>query len=600
MERLKKLLYLLSWRERKQALYLLFLSIIIAVVDAAGVASIMPFMAVMSDPEVITKNSLLNQAYEYFNFSNERDFLVFLGSSLFCLLIGSLFLKGIGTYLTLKFTRLREYTIGKKLYSRYLQQDYSYFVSRHSAEIHKIILSEVAVVVTSGIAPLLTIISQGIVVFVLIVMLIFVDWKIALISGFSFSMIYGLLFYATNKLVIREGIGRANANNDRFMSLSEQAGALKEIKLKGLEHNYIERFSAPAKKYAYHLANGLAISQLPRFALEALIFGGLIVASLWVGGTSSSAIPVIALYAFAGYRLMPALQQIYTSVTQLRLVDAPLNSLYQDLTTLPVRPEHDIKYNKDAEEHTSSSLLYEIEFQNITFNYPGSDASALKSIDLRIKRGDLVGLVGLTGSGKTTLVDLLLGLFDPTDGKVLVNGSQREVNSLKNWSKNFSYVPQDIFIADDTIRSNIAFGIPPENIDDHAVKKAAKLASLDEFIMSLPKKYETVLGERGGKLSGGQKQRVGIARALYSNPDLLVMDEATSALDTITERQISESIKNIAKDITVVIVAHRMSTIMNCNKIYLLENGEISGSGSFKELVNTNKKFKELARAGVS
>ena len=594
MERINKLLYLLSERERKQAFYLMLLSVIIAVVDAAGVASIMPFMAVMSDPEVISTNPFLSQAYAYFAFSNERDFLVFLGSALFCLLIGSLLLKGIGTYLTLKFTRLREYSIGKKLYRRYLEQNYSYFVSRHSAEINKIILSEVAVVVTSGLAPLLTIISQGIVVLVLITMLIFVDWKIAIISGLTFSVIYGLLFYATNKLVVREGMGRAQANNKRFMSLSESAGALKEIKLKGFEFNYIERFSAPAKKYANHLANGLAISQLPRFALEALIFGGLILASLWVGGTSSSAIPIIALYAFAGYRLMPALQQIYTSVTQLRLVDAPLNSLYQDLTTLPQR---EVTYEEDSN-YGSSYSISSIAFQNISFKYPGSDVFALRSLDLKIERGDVVGLVGLTGSGKTTLVDLLLGLFDPTDGEVLINGLRREDNSLKRWRNSVAYVPQDIFIADETLRSNIAFGVSPENINDDAVLRATKLACLDEFVMSLPEKYETILGERGGKLSGGQKQRVGIARALYTNPDLLVMDEATSALDTITERQISESIKNIAKDITVVIVAHRMSTIMSCDKIYLLENGVITASGSYQELVETNKKFKELTRAG--
>ncbi|MDB9997744.1 ABC transporter ATP-binding protein/permease [Gammaproteobacteria bacterium] len=594
MERIHKLLYLLSERERRQAFSLLLLSVFIAVVDAAGVASIMPFMAVMTDPEVITRNPILSEVYEYFAFSSEMDFLVFLGTGLFSLLIGSLILKAIGTYLTLKFTRLREYTIGRKMYSRYLEQNYSYFVSRHSAEINKIILSEVAVVVTSGLAPLLTIVSQGIVVFVLITMLIFVDWQIAIISGLALSVIYGLLFYATEKLVMREGAGRAEANNKRFMSLSESAGALKEIKLKGFENSYIERFSFPAKKYANHLANGLAISQLPRFALEGLIFGGLILASLFLVGSGSSAISLIALYAFAGYRLMPALQQIYACITQLRLVDVPLNSLYHDLTSLPARPVCD----EDAVEHDSSSSISSLEFQNVSFKYPGSDAFALKSLDLKIERGDLIGLVGLTGSGKTTLVDLILGLFDPTDGEILVNGLLREDNFLKRWSQSVAYVPQDIFIADETLKRNIAFGIPAEDINDDAVKKAAKLASLDEFVMSLPEKYETVLGERGGKLSGGQKQRVGIARALYTSPNLLVMDEATSALDTITERQISDSIKRIAKDITVVIVAHRMSTIMSCKKIYLLEGGKISASGSFDELVQANKKFGELARAG--
>ena len=594
MERIHKLLYLLSEQERRQGVFLLLLSVVIAIVDAAGVASIMPFMAVMSDPGVITTNRLLFQVYEYFTFSSEREFLVFLGTFLFCLLIGSLALKGMGTYFTLKFTRLREYTIGRKLYSRYLEQNYSYFVSRHSAEIHKIILSEVAVVVTSGLAPMLTIISQGFVVFALIIMLIFVDWRIAIISGLAFSIIYGLLFYTTNKWVVREGIGRAEANNKRFMSLSESAGALKEIKLKGLEYNYIERFSVPAQKYANHLANGLAISQLPRFAIEGLIFGGLIIASLWFVGSNSSAVPIIALYAFAGYRLMPALQQIYASITHLRLVDVPLNNLHNDLTSLPTRSVS----NRGLFVHDSSNSISSLEFRNVSFMYPGSNAFALRSLDLKIERGDLIGFVGLTGSGKTTLVDLLLGLFDPTGGEVLINDTLRQDNFLKHWGQNIAYIPQDIFIADETLRRNIAFGVPAENINDNAVKRASELACLDEFVMNLPEKYETVLGERGGKLSGGQKQRVGIARALYTNPSLLVMDEATSALDTITERQINDSIKNISKNLTVVVVAHRISTIKSCNKIYLLEGGKISASGSFKELVQTSEKFRELAGAG--
>jgi ABC-type multidrug transport system fused ATPase/permease subunit len=272
----------------------------------------------------------------------------------------------------------------------------------------------------------------------------------------------------------------------------------------------------------------------------------------------------------------------------------PLNSLYHDLTTLPARHVCD----EEVVEHDSSSSISSLEFRNISFMYPGSDVFALRSLDLKVERGDLIGLVGLTGSGKTTLVDLLLGLLEPTDGEVLVNDKLRGDDSLKRWSKSVAYVPQDIFIADETLRHNIAFGVPAKYINDEAVKRAAELACLDEFIMSLPEKYETVLGERGGKLSGGQKQRVGIARALYTNPNLLVMDEATSALDTITERQISDSIKNIAKNVTVVVVAHRMSTIMSCDKIYLLESGKISASGSFKELVQTSEKFRELAGAG--
>ena len=523
-EKIIKLLHLLDKKEKNQALALMILSTFIALLDTAGVASVMPFLTVMSDKTMINKNEFLNLLYTNFNFSNETDFLFFLGVFFLILLFSTLILKTLATFLFLRFTRMREYTIGRKLYARYLSQNYEFFVNRHSAGISKTILSEIALIVTSGLVPLFTIFSQMVVVISLTTLLVIMEWRVALISGLVLTFVYGALFVITNKLVTKTGLGRANANNKRFIALSEALGALKEIKLKGLEGAYIQRFADPAIKYAAHLANGLAISQLPRFVLEALIFGGLIISILWYSANShdtNKVVPIIALYAFAGYKLMPALQQIYGAITLLRLVDAPLNAIFDDFVSLEER-----RYKFDTVIHTPLNEIKNIELKKIYYSHPESGDYALTDVSLKIESGDLVGIVGSTGAGKTTLADILLGLLKPTHGEIFFNGVNLKNCSSENLSKLISYVPQDIFISDETIKQNIAFGIHPDEIDDEEVIRAAKLACIHDFILGLPAAYETVLGERGGKLSGGQKQRIGIARALYSSPNLLVMDEA--------------------------------------------------------------------------
>jgi ABC-type multidrug transport system fused ATPase/permease subunit len=297
-------------------------------------------------------------------------------------------------------------------------------------------------------------------------------------------------------------------------------------------------------------------------------------------------LPIISLYAFAGYRLMPSIQQIYVSISQLRYIGSSLDSLYEDLKIISLT-----NFDKNTK---ALSFKQNISLNNLSFSYPDSNREDLKNINLKIPANTTVGIVGSTGSGKTTLVDVILGLFDAKVGSLQVDDQIININNKRSWQKCIGYVPQQIFLADDTIEANIAFGTKYENIDIQKIKKVSKIANLHEFIVNeLPLKYKTTVGERGIRLSGGQRQRIGIARALYQSPKLLILDEATNALDNLTEQVVMEAVHNVGKKITIILVAHRLSTVKKCDTIFLIEKGELKGQGNFEKLISTSKQFKE-------
>jgi ABC-type multidrug transport system fused ATPase/permease subunit len=594
MQTLKKLLDLLTPHERKRAGLLLGMILVMALLDMLGVASIMPFMAVLANPELVETNTILKTAYAAsinFGVDTPEQFLFTLGIGVFVLLVGSLAFKALTTYAQLRFTLMREYSIGKRLVEGYLHQSYSWFLNRHSADLGKTILSEVSTVIGHGVTPIMNLIAHGAVAIALLTLLIVMDPKLALIVGLTLSAAYGLIFKTTSGLLARMGTERVKVNQERFTAVSEAFGAAKEVKVGGLEHAYIQRFAEPAQTYARHQASAQVISQLPRFALEAIAFGGMLLVMLYLmaqSGSFASALPIIALYAFAGYRLMPALQQIYGALTSLRFAGPALDALHQDLMSLqPPGPNT---------QQPAMPLTQAITLNNIVYRYPNAATPALKGISLSIPAKSTVGLVGATGSGKTTTVDLVLGLLDAQEGTLAIDGQPITEHNKRAWQRAIGYVPQQIYLADDTVAANIAFGIGPEQIDQAAVERAAKIANLHEFVTSdLPQGYATTVGERGVRLSGGQRQRIGIARALYHNPQVLILDEATSALDNLTEQAVMEAVHNLGQEITIILIAHRLSTVKDCDQIFLLEKGELKAQGRFEELTQASERFRAMA-----
>ncbi len=596
MSLIKKIYSILSPDEKKRGVIVLFMILIMAFLDMLGVASIMPFMAVVSNPEVVDSNLILNSAYnlsQQFGVESIDDFMFLLGIAVFLILVFTLSFKALTVYLETRFCVMREYSIGKRLVEGYLNKPYSWFLMRNSADLGKNILSEVNQVIANALIPIMNIIAQSAVSIALLLLLIIVEPFLALSIGLILGITYALIFGVTKNLLSRIGKERLENNEARYVAVNESFGAAKEVKIGGLEQFYTERFSSPAETYAKSLATANITGQLPRFALELVVFGGMLIVILFLmnqNGDFSSAVPVMSLYALAGYRLMPSLQGIYTSVTQLRFATAALDSILVELKDIQSEPNlvNDIVDAKFG-------LFKKITLKNVSYSYPNEDQPAIKNINLSISSESKVGFVGSTGGGKTTTVDLILGLLEPQVGTLEVDDKIIDGKNIKVWQSIIGYVPQNIYLSDDSIIANIAFGVSSEDIDYDSVERVAKIANLHEFIINkLPKKYQTKIGERGIRLSGGQRQRIGIARALYRNPRLLVLDEATSALDNLTEQAVMDAVNNLDKDITVIMIAHRLSTVKECDTIFFLEDGKLTGKGSFEELLKSNKSFQEM------
>jgi len=566
-----------------------------ALLDAIGIASVLPFITVLTNPELIQTNLILNKIYQVtwiFGVENSQQFILFFGIFIFIFLAVSLAFKIIVIYAQIKFVYLQEHTIGKKLIEGYLHQPYNWFLNRNSADVGKTVLSEVQKIVEIGIYPMMELIARGAVALVIIILLFLVDAKLALITGFILGGAYWIIFHLIKKFATRTGTVRLENNRLRFKWIGEAFGAIKQVKLGGLEKYYIKRFSDYTKNYAQSVASSHIIYQLPRFILEAIAFGGVMLIILYLmiqTGTFTNALPIVSLYVFAAYRLMPALQQIYGSLTQLTFVGPSLDKVYDDLRNL--------KPFDLSQAHYILSFKNKITLKNVYYNYPNVSRPTLKNINLSISAKSTVGFVGSTGSGKTTIVDIILGLLEPLKGTLEIDGSVITKKNLRAWQSCVGYVPQDIYLIDDTVASNIAFGVNCDDVNQQALETASKIANLHDFIMEeLPHQYKTIVGERGIRLSGGQRQRIGIARALYRNPQILILDEATSALDNQTEKAVMDAVNNLSKNITIILIAHRLTTVKNCDIIFLLDKGELKGRGTFDELIKVNDQFRENAK----
>jgi len=592
----KKILYFLTSKEKKHAALLLIMVLIMALIDMIGVASIMPFIAVLTNPGIIETNSILNTIFKasyIIGIENHTDFIFTLGIVVFGLLVFSLSFKALTTYIQLHFIQIIEYKIGKRLMESYLHQPYSWFLNRNSADLGKSIISEVGFVTGQALLPALILISQSIVSVFLIVLLILVNLKLTLIIALIIVAAYWLIFKGSSKFLNKIGEERVKANEMRFKAISEAFGASKEVKFGRLEKIFIRKFSKNAKLFAKHQAISSIIGQLPRYFIEAIAFGGMILLMLYIivqSGSFINAIPTISLFAFAGYRLMPSVQQIYAASTTIKFSIPAIDKLYDDFNSLNKfttnQNKDNIKFNKN------------ICLNNVSYNYPNSSKSALRNFNLTIPAKKTIGIVGTTGSGKTTAVDIILGLLEPQKGTLIVDDLLITNTNCRSWQSLIGYVPQHIYLTDDTVASNIAFGVDLKEINQGQVDKVSKIANLHDFVISdLPSQYQTIVGERGIRLSGGQRQRIGIARALYHNPKILIFDEATSALDNYTEKTLMEDINKINKDqLTIILIAHRINTLKDCDLIYQLEKGEIVRQGTFNELFDINNQMRPISK----
>ena len=468
---------------------------------------------------------------------------------------------------------------------------YAFFVQRNSASFNKTLLNECQEVIRGVIEPLLNVGAKILVVGAIIGLLVAMDPMLAIVVVLLVGGSYGALYVAVKKKQRQLGIDRVAANRERFKITGEAFTGIKDVKVLQREHSFVGQFRPASLQFSKAMASNSVIAKVPRYFFEAMAFGGIVLIVLYflnAGQGIAQILPVLSLYAFAGYRLMPELQQLFQAAAQIRFNRAALDDLTNDLAT--------IETGSISQPNTDVQAFHKvIEVKNVTYTYPGSAQPALDGIDLRIEKNQTVGLVGASGSGKTTLVDLLLGLYEPDCGCIQVDGIRLDNQTIGSWRKQVGYVPQQIFLTDDSIAANIAFGIPTLEIDMSRVRRAAGIAHLDEFIESLSDDYRTIVGERGVRLSGGQRQRIGIARALYHDPEVLVMDEATSALDGATESAVMEAINELSGRKTIILIAHRLTTVQQADVIWVLEKGQIDRVGSYDLLMSQSERFRALA-----
>ena len=589
-----KILDLLSPQERRRAWLLLGMILVMALLDVVGVASIMPFMAVLANPQVVETNAYLAATYAALGFTATESFLFFLGVMVFVALVLSISFKALTTWALTHFTQMRNYSLSMRLVAGYLHQPYEWFLNRHSADLGKNVLVEVQQVISGALIPLMQSLAQGAVVLAILALLLAVDPLLALYLGLGLGIAYGGIYAALRRRLTRAGKARLAANLGRFQILTEAFGGIKDVKIGGLEKVFLDRFDAPAYLFARTQVTAIVIGQMPRHALEIIAFGGMLLVVLYLMRTAQGlqgALPIIALYVLAGYRLIPALQHFYAYITQLRFSGPALDSLHQDLRQLASAPTPS-RYGAPL------ALTQAITLANLSYRYPQAARPAVHHLTLDIPARATVGLVGTTGSGKTTTVDIILGLLPPQAGQLLIDGVPLTAINCRAWQGSLGYVPQQIYLADDSVAANIAFGIPPDRIDQGAVERAARIAKLHDFVtQELPQGYATLVGERGVRLSGGQRQRIGIARALYHQPQVLILDEATSALDNLTEQAVMDAVHALGHEITIILIAHRLSTVRECDRIYLLDKGRLAGQGTYEELLAANAHFRVMAQA---
>ncbi len=571
---------------------MLFLALVImALLQVIGIASILPFMQLVAEPETITENQYLRNFYYWLGLHTDRSRLIGTGFSVVVLLtLGNAF-SAFTVWLQHKFAWQIAHNVSIRLLHNYLRCPYEYFLNNSVSELLNKTTVEAMRLTTEVLIPIIELAARSLIVLVIFALLLWVDPKLAVIVLGILGVSYLLIYRVSRKLLSRLGEERIAANEGLLKYLTEVLSGIKTVRVYGAESFFYERYKKISSRLIRIHPLVYIIAQTPRYLIEVLAFGGILGITLYLlitSGDVKSLIPILTLYALAGYRLLPALQKAFAAAASLRHSMPTVDKIFHDLQLEPV-------YQSLEKSHQHLPLLQnQIQVNNLGFGYDNSPI--LANINMNIPKGSTIALVGPTGAGKTTLVNLLVGLLQPQQGSILIDNNALDSLNSRAWNLQIGYVPQDIFLFDDTVARNIAIGQNDEEIDISKVESAARLANLHQFIVDdLPNRYQSLIGDRGVRLSGGQKQRLGLARAFYREPQLLILDEATNALDSITENAVIKALKNLAGNLTVIIIAHRLSTVRHVDCIYFLEQGRLKAVGQYQELLEKNETFREMA-----
>jgi ABC-type multidrug transport system fused ATPase/permease subunit len=589
-----ELFSLLTTNQRRRFYMLQILVIIMSFAEIVGIASIVPFMALVGDLSILERDNLLAVLYFESNLNNPYEFIFYLGIFVLIALVIAASVSMFISWRLSMFATQVGVEIADRLYSYYLNQDWLFHTTGSTSNLTKKIAVESPRVTVQILLPLVQMNARIILIFFILLIMLLYDPIIVAVGFVVFSLPYVILFKFVRSRLQRNGKNISNMFEKRFKLMSEGFGGIKDVLLFGRSRDFKKRFSKTGDKLAHNQGTNIAISQVPRYFMELLAFGSMISLVLYLvintQGYAGLLLPTLSVYALTGMKLLPALQQTYGSIAQIKANLPAYESIREDLKNINAEIEPKVESNQQPWlKHN------EVDLKNITFCYPGKVIPALESVSIKIKPNSTVGFVGTSGSGKSTLADVIIGLIKPQQGEVIIDGIPLIKKNLRAWQDKIGFVPQSIFLTEGTIAENVAFGIQQDLINYSQVQKVLKLAHMEEWVSGLKLGIHSKVGERGVQLSGGQRQRIGIARALYYEADILVFDEATSALDGITEKTILDAIQDFKGQKTLIMIAHRLKTIQNCDQIFMMEKGCVIDCGTYQELIEKNEQFKKMS-----
>ena len=572
----------LSRQHKKQFLLIFILMIISSLAEIISVGAIFPFLGVLTAPEHIYSHSLMQPVIKILGItSSEQLFLPLVISFVISVVVAGV-LRVFLLYVINRFEQLIGTEFSAHIYRRTLYQDYATHIGHNSSEIISSIISKVNIVIKGVIIPVLELLSSSLSLFGIMFILVFIDYKIALVSFGIFGAIYWILYSFLHKKIIINSQYISSGSTNTIKALQEGLGGIRDILIDSNQEFYCKLFIQADTPYRRAISDNNFISYAPRFVIETLglvLISGLAYYLSQQKDGISVAIPMLGLLAMAAQRLMPAIQKIYSSVTSIK-------GSYYSVKDILYLLDQTISSYIDQQQLSIVPFKKDIKLDNVWFRYNKKTPWILEEVNLTFNKGSRIGFVGETGRGKSTLLDLVMGLLSPTKGHLKIDSKIVSMNNIRLWQSHIAHVPQNIYLSDGTIEENIAFGIPADKIDAESVKKVAELANISKFIDSCAQGYKTFVGERGVRLSGGQRQRIGIARALYKSADVLIFDEATNALDVETESAIMESIERLGKNLTIFIITHRVTTLKACDLIVELD----------KDCTINIKKYQDIVR----
>ena len=595
---LRNLYEFFSLMEGQQKLRLFkiqFMIIFSSFLETISVLSIGPFMTLVSSPETINSNFYLSKAYQYLNIQEPNNFLILFGSLILFVMIISAFFSMITIWRLSILGGQIGADLSNRMFNYYITRPLSFHLQTNSSQLASKLIVESNRLTHSVLLQFLYLNSKLILILMMIITILITVPIIAILSTLLFLVSYISIYRFASYRLNRNGIVISNESQSRMRTINESFGGIKDLLIHGLQTNFISKYKKSTDNYYSSWSSNQVLALLPRYAIELTAYGTMISAILFLlfsfDNNIGKVLPIIAVFGLASMKMLPAFQQCYFSVSTMR---ANMNAyLVVRKELLDIRNEEN-SYDGDLELESELTFKEKVSLHGISFQYQENKDEVLNDISFDINANQTVGLVGASGSGKSTVINILIGLLQPTKGSITVDGQELTKANLGAWQQKIGFVSQDIFLLDASIKENIAFGYHSKDIDLKRIEKVLEMAQLDKFVLTLPNGIDTGVGERGVQLSGGQLQRIGIARALYGNPEILVFDEATSNLDRISEKLIMETIANIGKSTTIIMIAHRLSTVKECDNIFLFNNGSLEDYGSYDYLQKTNSQFADL------